>query len=855
MSQFPGDKGSQYLAGTLGGPGYGEFPLGSAGPRVDPRDPRYIPPPQPGSGTNLDRLESLLRLPEPRPGGGGIFDRLQPVKSPGLPQPPRMDVGEPVRPPLGSIVARPGIMPGEMDFPRPRFPDPMPRFPEPTPMPRPMPGRPDQRMPQPPAGAGSLFAEPDKAGYNRILSNLYQDQYRNQQNPYAAQADYLMNRPVYDRGPRTDDPMFGFQPKKDPFATMAGQQPIRDAANAAATAAAQAQQDQLAADEAAAAQAAANAVTAEEAAIAQAEQERIAVEQAAAAQSEQERIAAEEIAAAQAAAAAGQQEAAAAAAAAQAAAEAQSAALAKAAEDQRFADMQERMAALDGRFGGFEGRFGGFDPAAIQANIAAAQAAAAANAETIAGTPAVDPDMQARIDAMQGQLGNFGGILDGFDPAALQANIAAAQAAADANAATIADTPAVDPGMQARIDAMQGELGGFGRRFEGFDPAALRAQIEGLSLGAGAGAGAGSATPPGFVAPTDTTVQKSREGVVGRNLGGIDNDAIRARIDALQNGTPAPQVDFNSSFSDAINKVSDAPSLPGGGSYSDVVAAGGGGINPVVGTRADGTKIRLFDPDNPNRQGNPAPIPKPQIDPSSLFSDPGLGGGPSPSGNNFLEGLSQQPPMDENTRRRVESGMDGKGTDNRKPYVDPSSLFSDPGLGGGGSSEPPLRQAKPFEPKLMPGISQGPVIEGPGFTNPTPKSTSASENWADAYVEQYPEWDDTQKAEARAWAVENYNRKDGEEGTMPSWMMDSDFLKGFEAANKTRPKPKPKPKPKRQPPRSGPKPRLQPKTKTKAPSAPRSGPKPKVISDPVKPKKKAVPRGKITDRRTKRRGR
>ena len=29
MSQFPGDKGSEFLAGTLGGPGYGEFPLGS----------------------------------------------------------------------------------------------------------------------------------------------------------------------------------------------------------------------------------------------------------------------------------------------------------------------------------------------------------------------------------------------------------------------------------------------------------------------------------------------------------------------------------------------------------------------------------------------------------------------------------------------------------------------------------------------------------------------------------------------------------------------------------------------------------------------------------------------------------
>ena len=31
--------------GTLGGPGYGEYPLGTAGPRVDPSDPNYIPPP------------------------------------------------------------------------------------------------------------------------------------------------------------------------------------------------------------------------------------------------------------------------------------------------------------------------------------------------------------------------------------------------------------------------------------------------------------------------------------------------------------------------------------------------------------------------------------------------------------------------------------------------------------------------------------------------------------------------------------------------------------------------------------------------------------------------------------------
>ena len=31
--------------GTMGGPGFGEFPLGTAGPRIDPSDPRFVPPP------------------------------------------------------------------------------------------------------------------------------------------------------------------------------------------------------------------------------------------------------------------------------------------------------------------------------------------------------------------------------------------------------------------------------------------------------------------------------------------------------------------------------------------------------------------------------------------------------------------------------------------------------------------------------------------------------------------------------------------------------------------------------------------------------------------------------------------
>ena len=37
-------ENSMGMVGTLGGPGYGEYPLGTAGPRVDPSDPNYVPP-------------------------------------------------------------------------------------------------------------------------------------------------------------------------------------------------------------------------------------------------------------------------------------------------------------------------------------------------------------------------------------------------------------------------------------------------------------------------------------------------------------------------------------------------------------------------------------------------------------------------------------------------------------------------------------------------------------------------------------------------------------------------------------------------------------------------------------------
>jgi len=643
MSQMPGDMGSiilkqasdrRQLERALKGTNM-EMPQMRTmefrdrnGNGIDDRDEATGgPAPMPG-GPVMGYPEQRFPQPQPLP-GGGLFDRLQPVKPPGLPQPPRMDVGEPVSPPLGSIVARPGIMPGQ----------------------------PDQRMPPRPPGAGSLFDTPDKNDYNRLLANAYQDQYRNAPSPYAAQADYLMNRPVFDRGPRTDDPMFAFRAKDDPFAAMRRQQPVRDEANAAAAAAAKAQQDKLAADEAAAAQAALDATTAEEAAAAKAEQERIAAEKAIAAQAETDRVAAE-AAAAQAAetaaAAAAQKEAADAAAATQAAAEAESLRIAKEAENQRQADLQARLAAMEGQFGDFNGRFGNFDPAAIQANIAAAQAASAANAATIADTPAVDPDLQSRIDAMQGQLGDFSG------------------------------------------------------RFGGFDPAALRAQIEGLSLGDGAGIGnEGGATAPGFVAPTDRTVQKSREGVVGRNLGGMDKDAIRARIDALQGGTPKPQIDPSSLFSD--------PGLGGG---------------PV-----------------------PRPGPAPRVDNPRVMPAPA----PAPSGD-FQSNVDF---MNQMATQNAQVGSDGQA--------------------------------------VMPSYSYDPA------TNEYVRDSSAFGLTGDTAITRY--------------SPEEFQQE---------------FGRTLSKQGSAAPKPKTMPK-----------------------SAPKviAGPKPKVIVDPVNPKPKPVPRGKITDRRKAKRGR
>ena len=45
--------------GTLGGPGYGEFPLGTAGPRIDPSDPAFVPPPAGGIGLGNIQIPNI----------------------------------------------------------------------------------------------------------------------------------------------------------------------------------------------------------------------------------------------------------------------------------------------------------------------------------------------------------------------------------------------------------------------------------------------------------------------------------------------------------------------------------------------------------------------------------------------------------------------------------------------------------------------------------------------------------------------------------------------------------------------------------------------------------------------------
>ena len=178
----------------------------------------------------------------------------------------------------------------------------------------------------------------------------------------------------------------------------------------------------------------------------------------------------------------------------------------------------------------------------------------------------------------------------------------------------------------------------------------------------------------------------------------------------------------------------------------------------------------------------------------------------------------QQQTMDENTRRRVESGMGGNlGNQQAQSQSLVGGFTNDTGPSGGPKDRATLigldgreyssnaaleaanaryLAAEAAKDATTQVTTQGITPEAPtGIVQEAPKAdlrqmesesifkaVPESEQWADKYVEQYPEWSETQKAEARAWAIKAKESKDGT-AQMPSWLMDSDFLKGFEAAN------------------------------------------------------------------------
>ncbi len=178
----------------------------------------------------------------------------------------------------------------------------------------------------------------------------------------------------------------------------------------------------------------------------------------------------------------------------------------------------------------------------------------------------------------------------------------------------------------------------------------------------------------------------------------------------------------------------------------------------------------------------------------------------------------QQQTMDENTRRRVESGMGGNlGNQQAQSQSLVGGFTNDTGPSGGPKDRATLigldgreyssnaaleaanaryLAAEAAKDATTQVTTQGITPEAPtGIVQEAPKAdlrqmesesifkaVPESEQWADKYVEQYPEWSETQKAEARAWAIKAKESKDGT-AQMPSWLAASDFIKGFDAAN------------------------------------------------------------------------
>jgi hypothetical protein len=69
------------------------------------------------------------------------------------------------------------------------------------------------------------------------------------------------------------------------------------------------------------------------------------------------------------------------------------------------------------------------------------------------------------------------------------------------------------------------------------------------------------------------------------------------------------------------------------------------------------------------------------------------------------------------------------------------------------------------------------AVQGKATEAATAGTPSYANQWADAYVAQYPEWSESQKSQARDWAVKSIS---GQQVYLPSWLAGDDFLKGID---------------------------------------------------------------------------
>lgn len=200
------------MVGTLGGPGYGEFPLGTAGPRIDPSDPRYVPPPSEDSG-----IAAPIEFYENPPVPGEDYIPFVPPENTRMPPPPGniQDIFDRMRDKLGRTPRR-GPLPdkGPIYQPMPRLPRPPINLQPPMRRPPQLPRFPRREPEQPSRGGiGDLF-RPYGSGlqdspYGNLMDSIAE--YGAGYNPYSQMGDFLMNRPVFDRGERPGSPMDMFR--------------------------------------------------------------------------------------------------------------------------------------------------------------------------------------------------------------------------------------------------------------------------------------------------------------------------------------------------------------------------------------------------------------------------------------------------------------------------------------------------------------------------------------------------------------------------------------------------------------------------------------------------------------------